>query len=293
MHGKRLRVKDLNKSFETEEHNIEVYLVFKDLKYGNIYSIYKDNFSDTLYYASSHIRENTLVLLNIKNKEYIETLVKEIVWDIINDKSNFKIEIIDINNITNAEIISSNSIKVKDEVIITLNKKCIPKNIKKESKNINKKRMSSSTKILVTGFALTIFVIIMFLFFNKEVFAPVTYTLECTKVTYDKNLNAVLGVTDSFNFEKKSNILLTRNLVMEYTFFDENDYMEYKRLGLYYKVEPVVDSATMTYYMDDADLTFKIIESMDTKKEYFEPTQYDKVLSKMENDNYLCNLVSE
>ena len=69
--------------------------------------------------------------------------------------------------------------------------------------------------------------------------------------------------------------------------------MEYKRLGLYYKVEPIVDSATMTYYMDDDGLTFKIIESMNTKKEYFEPTQYDKVLSKMENDNYFCNLVSE
>ena len=148
MYGKKLKVIELNKSIDAKEHILEVYAVFKDVKYGNTYAIYKDTFdstNDILHYASSHFKENTLVLLDIKNTEYVLELVKEFVWDLINGKENFKFEIINIDKIEKAEVISSNNIEVKDEVLITLKEKCIPK-AKEEIEELLPKKMSSSKK---------------------------------------------------------------------------------------------------------------------------------------------------
>ena len=47
MKGKELKVSELNKNIDTKEHMLEVYAVFRDVKYGNTYAIYKDTFELT------------------------------------------------------------------------------------------------------------------------------------------------------------------------------------------------------------------------------------------------------
>lgn len=295
MYGKKLKIIELNKSIDAKEHILEVYAVFKDVKYGNTYAIYKDTFdttNDILHYASSHLKENTLVLLDIKNTDYVLELVKELVWNLINGEENPKFEIINIDKIEKAEIISSNNIKVKDEVLITLKEKYIPKT-KEEIEELLPKKMSSSKKILITGFTLAFLVIVAFFIVNRDVFEPITYTLKCTKTEIDNSLGATIDTTDNLIFNKEDNLLLKRNITMVYTFNSKEDYDEYKKLGLYYKIEPIVSSATMTYNGDDTKNTFTVTEDMTTEKEYFEPTKYDEVLDKMEYYNYTCSKVED
>ena len=295
MYGKELKVIELNKSIDTKEHILEVYAVFKDVKYGNIYAIFKDQYdvtNDILHYASSHFKENTLVLLDIKNKEYVEEIVNEFAWDLVNNKVNPKFEIIDTTNVNKAELISSNSIKVRDEVLITLRDKTIPKT-KKELEQLQPKQMSSSKKILVIGFSLAFLVVVAFFIINRDIFEPITYTLKCVKTEVDNNLNANISTTDNFIFTEEDNMLLKRNIIIKYTFNDKEDYNEYKKYGLYYKIEPVVSSAIMTYNGNDFDNTFTITEDMTTEKEYFEPTNYDEVLERMEYYDYTCSIVEE
>ena len=75
MKGKELKVIDLEKKIDKEIHTLYVYAVFKDLKYGNIYAIYKDNndiTNDVLHYAGTHFKGDTLVLLNVKEVNKVE-----------------------------------------------------------------------------------------------------------------------------------------------------------------------------------------------------------------------------
>jgi len=293
--GKVLKVLELNKQIETKEHLLEVYAVFKDLKYGNTYAIYKDNndiTNDTLHYASSHFKENILVLLDIKDKERVENLVKEFTWNLVNNKENNNFSVFDISKLEKAEIISSNNIKVRDEVLKILNEKTIPKKVdKKVLQNTTSKKISSSSKILLSGFSLAFLIIIVFFVLNgKEIFTPVTIDVLCVKTEYNNVLYANVSIKDKFVFNT-NNDLIERYITNTYNFDNTESYNEYKRLGLYYKYEPVVKSSTLTYTNDDVNNIFVINDNMTTEKEYFEPTNYDEVLSFMKAKNYECNQV--
>ena len=294
MKGKELKVIDLEKKIDKEIHTLYVYAVFKDLKYGNIYAIYKDNndiTNDVLHYAGTHFKGDTLVLLNVKEVNKVEEMVKEFTWNIYNDKENTNYEMLDISSLNKAEIISSNTITVKDEVINTLTKKLIPK--KKDDPSLLKPLISSSTKILIRGFSLALLVVVIFYFVNKdELFKEETITVICNKKDVLEDINASEDRNDTFifNSEKK---LLTRTVNIKYTFNDSNSYTEYKQLGLYYKYEPLVSSSEIEYVNDDVNNTFTIIEHAKTETEYFEPTNYDEVLERMTYYTYTCNVVEE
>ncbi len=294
MKGKELKVIDLEKKIDKEIHTLYVYAVFKDLKYGNIYAIYKDNndiTNDVLHYAGTHFKGDTLVLLNVKEVNKVEEMVKEFTWNIYNDKENTNYEMLDISSLNKAEIISSNTITVKDEVINTLTKKLIPK--KKDDPSLLKPLISSSTKILIRGFSLALLVVVIFYFVNKdELFKEETITVICNKKDVLEDINASEDRNDTFifNSEKK---LLTRTVNIKYTFNDSNSYTEYKQLGLYYKYEPLVSSSEIEYVNDDVNNTFTIIEHAKTETEYFEPTNYDEVLERMAYYTYTCNVVEE
>ena len=79
---------------------------------------------------------------------------------------------------------------------------------------------------------------------------------------------------------------------MLYTFNSTDSYNEYKRLGLYYKINPVSSSSKMEYIDDDINNVFTIKESVTTEKEYFEATEYSEVVDRMNFNNYKC-VVSE
>ena len=290
MKGKTLRVIELEKKIEEKEHMLDVYAVFKDLKYGNVYTIYKDYndiTSDVLHYASSHFKQNTLVVLDVKEKGKVEELVKELVWNILNNVNSNDFEMLDLKDIDRVEIIGSNTLKVKDEVLSTLKKLCIPK-VKQTN---DEKKEKSSAWILALGFTIAIGIASYFVITHKEEFKPETFNLICTKEYEDDELNAKVDYNDTLIFNTNYE-LVERNIIMLYTFNSTDSYNEYKRLGLYYKINPVSSSSKMEYIDDDINNVFTIKESVTTEKEYFEATEYSEVVDRMNFNNYKC-VVSE
>lgn len=290
MKGKTLRVIELEKKIEEKEHMLDVYAVFKDLKYGNVYTIYKDNndiTSDVLHYASSHFKQSTLVVLDVKEKGKVEELVKELVWNILNNVNSNDFEMLDLKDIDRVEIIGSNTLKVKDEVLSTLKKLCIPK-VKQTN---DEQKIKSSAWILALGFTIAIGIASYFVITHKEEFKPETFNLICTKEYEDDELNAKVDYNDTLIFNTNYE-LVERNIIMLYTFNSTDSYNEYKRLGLYYKINPVSSSSKMEYIDDDINNIFTIKESVTTEKEYFEATEYSEVVDRMNFNNYKC-VVSE
>ena len=290
MKGKTLRVIELEKKIEEKEHMLDVYAVFKDLKYGNVYTIYKDNndiTSDVLHYASSHFKQSTLVVLDVKEKGKVEELVKELVWNILNNVNSNDFEMLDLKDIDRVEIIGSNTLKVKDEVLSTLKKLCIPK-VKQTN---DEQKTKSSARILALGFTIAIGIASYFVITHKEEFKPETFNLICTKEYEDDELNAKVDYNDTLIFNTNYE-LVERNIIMLYTFNSTDSYNEYKRLGLYYKINPVSSSSKMEYIDDDINNVFTIKESVTTEKEYFEATEYSEVVDRMNFNNYKC-VVSE
>ena len=290
MKGKTLRVIELEKKIEEKEHMLDVYAVFKDLKYGNVYTIYKDYndiTSDVLHYASSHFKQSTLVVLDVKEKGKVEELVKELVWNILNNVNSNDFEMIDLKDIDRVEIIGSNTLKVKDEVLSTLKKLCIPK-VKQTN---DEQKTKSSAWILALGFTIAIGIASYFVITHKEEFKPETFNLICTKEYEDDELNAKVDYNDTLIFNTNYE-LVERNIIMLYTFNSTDSYNEYKRLGLYYKINPVSSSSKMEYIDDDINNVFTIKESVTTEKEYFEATEYSEVVDRMNFNNYKC-VVSE
>lgn len=290
MKGKTLRVIELEKKIEEKEHMLDVYAVFKDLKYGNVYTIYKDNndiTSDVLHYASSHFKQSTLVVLDVKEKGKVEELVKELVWNILNNVNSNDFEMLDLKDIDRVEIIGSNTLKVKDEVLSTLKKLCIPK-VKQTN---DEQKTKSSAWILALGFTIAIGIASYFVITHKEEFKPETFNLICTKEYEDDELNAKVDYNDTLIFNTNYE-LVERNIIMLYTFNSTDSYNEYKRLGLYYKINPVSSSSKMEYIDDDINNVFTIKESVTTEKEYFEATEYSEVVDRMNFNNYKC-VVSE
>lgn len=290
MKGKTLRVIELEKKIEEKEHMLDVYAVFKDLKYGNVYTIYKDNndiTSDVLHYASSHFKQSTLVVLDVKEKGKVEELVKELVWNILNNVNSNDFEMLDLKDIDRVEIIGSNTLKVKDEVLSTLKKLCIPK-VKQTN---DEQKIKSSAWILALGFTIAIGIASYFVITHKEEFKPETFNLICTKEYEDDELNAKVDYNDTLIFNTNYE-LVERNIIMLYTFNSTDSYNEYKRLGLYYKINPVSSSSKMEYIDDDINNVFTIKESVTTEKEYFEATEYSEVVDRMNFNNYKC-VVSE
>ncbi len=290
MKGKTLRVIELEKKIEEKEHMLDVYAVFKDLKYGNVYTIYKDYndiTSDVLHYASSHFKQSTLVVLDVKEKGKVEELVKELVWNILNNVNSNDFEMLDLKDIDRVEIIGSNTLKVKDEVLSTLKKLCIPK-VKQTN---DEQKIKSSAWILALGFTIAIGIASYFVITHKEEFKPETFNLICTKEYEDDELNAKVDYNDTLIFNTNYE-LVERNIIMLYTFNSTDSYNEYKRLGLYYKINPVSSSSKMEYIDDDINNVFTIKESVTTEKEYFEATEYSEVVDRMNFNNYKC-VVSE
>ena len=290
MKGKTLRVIELEKKIEEKEHMLDVYAVFKDLKYGNVYTIYKDNndiTSDVLHYASSHFKQSTLVVLDVKEKGKVEELVKELVWNILNNVNSNDFEMLDLKDIDRVEIIGSNTLKVKDEVLSTLKKLCIPK-VKQTN---DEQKTKSSAWILALGFTIAIGIASYFVITHKEEFKPETFNLICTKEYEYDELNAKVDYNDTLIFNTNYE-LVERNIIMLYTFNSTDSYNEYKRLGLYYKINPVSSSSKMEYIDDDINNIFTIKESVTTEKEYFEATEYSEVVDRMNFNNYKC-VVSE
>lgn len=289
--GKTLRVVEFDLKFGKDDHMIDVYAVFKEEKRGDVLAIYSDRNDDNksiLHYASVHLKEEGIVFIDIKDKE--ET-IKEFTWKLLNNKQNEGFKIFNIEKYNKVEIVSSNSILVKPEVIKILYDKTIPKPVKQEIKK-EKKKMNSSTKILLTGFSLVFLVILAFLITNKELLMGTGIKYSCINSYLDTEVGSTKQEIQELTFSVK-NELTTRTIITKYKFNDYNEYKEYYNTGTYYNIKPVFMNSQMDYSPDEQNYILSVIEYVTLDKYYNGKSTKDELLEELQNNNYECQDVSE
>lgn len=283
--GKTLKVKDFDLKFGQDDHKIDVFSVFKEEKRGDILVIYcdrADENKDTLHYASAHLDKDSLVFIDIKNKAEI---VKEFTWKLLNNKEKEGFELVDISKYDKVQIVSSNELLLKTEVIKKLYDMNIPKEEDKYAKR--KKRISSSTKILLTGFMLTILVIGCFILVNRDFILGINVRYTCTNSYLDEATGANKQDIERLTFDFNDKIL-SRNIIIRYTFDDEEAYRNYINEGTYYQYQPVFTNSAMLYESNDEALSIDVIEEVKIDEFYNGKDTKDSLINELTTNNYHC-----
>ena len=289
--GKTLLVTEFDLQFGKDDHMIDVYAVFREAKRGDLFAIYSDRNDDNksiLHYASVHKKSDSLVFIDIKNKEEI---IKEFTWKLLNKKESEGFEIEDISSCVKAEIISSNQLMIKPQVIKTLFEMCIPKEVKQVNKK-EKSGMSSSSKILLTGFSLAFLVLLAFLFVNKDLLLGTNIKYVCTNSYLDTEVGSTKELKQSMTFNIK-NELTSRIITTSYKFNNKEEYENYVNIGTYFKEEPIFRNSSMKYEHDDVNLLFYKIEYVLIDDLYNGKINKDELIKELSDNNYQCVDVSE
>ncbi len=288
MNGKELKVVEYNLTFGTNERTVNVFGLFKYKKNNSLYVIYADVATtyNIIYYGSSHIKNNSI--LSMSTKESDIEIIKEYIYKITNSLPLDSFEIISLNDIEGIEIISSNRLEIKKEVLESLINKTIPKKeIVDLPKKESTKKKGKSISILI------VFIILMFLLGGGYYFLnisknspPISKTIICLKEETDKTLNASIEENNIYNFNNKD-ILENIELTKIFKFNDHLSYQDFINKGTMYKYMPT-DDTNGGYKQDDENSTFTIITKESVSASYSEPTNYEEVLYHYKKEGYTC-----
>jgi len=132
MNGKTLKVVEYNLTFGSSDRIVNVFSFFKYKNNGNLYVIYTDINTkyELIYYGTGHIKNNNLLTMACKIEEV--EIIKEYIYKLTNNESLENFEVYNLEDINDIEIVSSNKLEIKLEVIRKLEELTIPK--KEETK---------------------------------------------------------------------------------------------------------------------------------------------------------------
>lgn len=268
-----------------------VYGVFKYLHNGMlyvVYSDYKDKYN-IIYYASCHIKGDSVLAIEVKGEEH-ENIIKEFIFNVINNKDLSNFEFANLDSVKFIEIIGSSRIEVKPEVESTLLNLMIPKKEEKVIENNNTKKKSNMGLIIILliigiggifGYS--------YFFKGKKDNGPskndIVGIIICNKSYNHKELNAVVNEEKTFNFNVDDNLLYVSNNML-YKFNSSDEYADFVTKGLYYKYIP--NNKDKDFNLDDANITFKVNYKDNITTDYNLPTSYEEVLAYYNKDGYNC-----
>lgn len=292
MYGKVLKKSEYEIKFGAKDQQINVFICFKSLKNSISYVIFsyidKEN-NGKLQYGMLH--KNGTKLVSMEPKSGSEEIIKDIVWKITNNQSLDSYKIIDIKNSDKIEIISSNTIDIKPEVILKLIDLTIPKEkkeIEEDTKSNNNGCLIFIIIILILGISgMTAYDIIM-----KKI--GLGQELICEKETSDTKINAFVN--------KKVNILYNRvddfDKIIEnisYKFNNYDNYNNFREKGTYYQYLSKSSNDQTGITWDDSNYKFINIVTLTENIEYFiEDTNIalkgnvDEDKAILENQGYKC-----
>lgn len=294
MNGKELKVTEYNLTFGKTPRIVNVFGLFKYKKNNNLYVVYSDkgNEYSIVYYGGSHVKNNTILSMSA-NKEGDEKIIKEYISKITKKGELENFEILSLDKIDEIEIISSNKIEVKPEILNSLVELTIPK--KKEdnsSNNIKKttKNKKSPLKMLLILFVLVIiglgaYMYLAISFPNEET----SKVIKCKKVYEHETLNNVeVEYEKDFNFNNLDT-LKSVNIDVLYRFSDENNYLDFINKGLYYTYMPDDIKTDGETFQNNEEYTFRLKTNELVDSSYDKPTNYEEVLSYYTNEGYTCD----
>jgi len=288
MNGKLVKVKQYNLEFGVKDRYVNILGCFKYLKNGNIYIIYTD--IDTkynlIYYGSGHLKENVALCMNCRENIEVE-IIKEYIYKIINKDSNMNdYEYLSLENIESIEIIASNKIEVKHEVLTTLIEYLIP--VSKEEEKIitennkkEKKKKNILIPVLIIIVALTLFYFYITLINKKD---TLTKHITCTKNYEHTSLTANTNETNIYSFNNNDELKTIKSTTIYQ--FNETSYQEFIFKGTYHKYIP--DKEIGNWDKDDNNYIFKVTTNEYVNNSYNKPTKYEEVLTYYKKNGYTC-----
>lgn len=294
MNGKELKVAEYNLTFGSSQRRVNVFGLLKYKPNNNIYVIYADldNTYNIVYYGSSHIKNNSILSMS-SNKSNDEEIIKEYIYEIVENKELNNFEILSLKDIEEIEIISSNRLELKKEILDKLVKLTIPKRDKSNEVVAAPKKKKKS--LLNTLFVLIIigggcyggyYYYINFLNSNDN--NAIDKTITCSK-TYSHEDLANVNVSEEqvFNFNTKD-VLKRVDVTTVYNFTNEDDYFNFINMGLYYKYMPDDALVDGGWDNDDVNHSFKMIAKENIGNNYDKPTNYEEVLTYYKSEDYTC-----
>ena len=223
MTGKILKIASNDLYGNVDDRTISVFACFEHTKYMNnyiVFSINEENKKRKLYYGSIHMKNNSIVIFNVKDniKKYIDEFLNEYLTDKIN---SFKI--LDISMMSKVELVSYNEMEY-DKIDI-LDNKSIPKVVVKE--NIVTKEKKPILMYMLILFLVLFGIGITILYLKPELFTIKYKGLECTNNLYDNEIGLNYDIDKDIKFDKNDKVS-NISVVRTYTFLDSNSYNEFK-----------------------------------------------------------------
>ena len=292
MNGKVLKVVEYNLTFGATDRYVNVYGVFKYTKNNNLYIIYSDPNPTYNYisYGSSYIKNNSILSLATTKKEE-EEIVKEYIFKIINQEPTKDFEFISLDSIEEIEIIGSNKIEVKEDVLKSLINLTIPKPKKEEIENQSIK--PKKKKFHKITFLLLIILISGSIYFfmtkNNDKTTEVKDSIKtfiCTKEYQSNTLDAKIKEENTYQFSLQENLEYIEG-TKEYQFSSKDSYQDFIQNGTFNKyIEE--DEKNSSFSQDEENNIFKTNLKTIVDSSYNKPTNYEEALSREKADGYSC-----
>ena len=289
MNGKEMKVIEYNLTYGSSARLVNVLGCFRYKANDNLYVVYSDvvNSYNIIYYGSSHIKDKSILSMECKN-EKDEEIIKEYIYKVTNkeDLSNF--EIISLDNIDGIEIISSNKLEIKKDILDKLVELTIPKKeIPEEEKKVVSKKKKSSKTLILLPLLIVILGVGLYIYLTPKSENTSDKNITCTKQYQHDVLPATINEEQKFNFNN-NDILESVDISETYTFNTEEDYLDFINEGTYYKYMPATETEG-GWNKDDEKHIFTIYKKERITTGYKKPTEYEEVLSYYKLENYSCS----
>ncbi len=276
MNGRILKISNNDLYGNADERLVSLFAAFTHKKYMNKYAIFtftEEYGKNKLYYASIHLKENSIVTFGIREdeKQYIEKFVNDYLNNCVNPS---EYEILDLGNINKIELVSSTEVDFNR--LIELDNMSIPKETVIVEEEVTTKKPVFLYILLVI--CLLFLGGIIYLHYNPDILEVKLKKLDCTMEGYDKKIDLPYQSEVTIKFDRNDE-LDTMNKIDTYTFKDEETYHDFKDNNK----ESVNFDDTGTYKYDDDTLTLKLI--YDNKLIIY---QYDEIKRYMKKEGYSC-----
>lgn len=284
-----MKVIEYNLTYGSSARLVNVLGCFRYKANDNLYVVYSDivNSYNIIYYGSSHIKDKSILSMECKN-EKDEEIIKEYIYKVTNkeDLSNF--EIISLDDIDGIEIISSNKLEIKKDILDKLVELTIPKKeIPAAETKVTTNKKKNSKLILLLPLLILILGVGLYIYLTPKSENTSDKKITCTKQYQHDVLPATINEEQNFNFNS-NDTLESIDVSETYTFNSEEDYLDFINEGTYYKYMPENDTEG-GWNKDDEQHIFTIYKKERITTGYKKPTEYEEVLSYYKLENYSCS----
>lgn len=289
MNGKKLKVTEYNLTFGSTDRYVNVFGFFKYKKNGNLYIVYTDIDTkyELVYYGISHQKNNNLLSMSCKEEE--QEIIKEYIYKVANQEPLDDFIVFTLEDITGIEIISSNKLEVKLDIIRKLEELTIENEQKKleEQKTTNEaKKSKKGIKTILTLLIIVLFIGGGYFFLTTTINSnKIVKTINCTITTNDNKINAVLEENNTYNFTNNNKLQFVEGINL-YTFNEQVDYESFINNGTVFDYMP---ESAKSYTPNNDNFTIKYETRREIDSSYQEPTEYEELINYYKNRGYVCS----